>query len=115
MATPNHPTHQPSQALSGRPSLDRDGAGLQPGINGASRNLSASAAAYAHRGGGGGSFNPSIGPGSFSSELRSQTMLNSAGRLNTGSVYPTSVMDKVDEDDDDQGTAQALASLKDRL
>lgn len=77
--------------------------------------MPATAASFAPRGS---SLNPNIGPGSFSSELRSQMMSSRAGsRVDVaGSLYPGSVMDKVDEDGSSKSaTEQALASLRDRL
>lgn len=101
------------QPLPGRTSIDRDGTGLQPPNGAAGRNLSASLVSFAPRGS---SLNPSIAPGSFSSELRSQMMSSRAGsRVDVGSIYPSSVMDKVDEDDGDDITTQALATLRERL
>lgn len=74
------------------------------------RNLSASSQRSA------GSFNPSFAPGSFSSELRSQMSSSRAGsRMDVGSAYPGSIMNKVDEDDDEAAVEQALAGLRDRL
>lgn len=96
----------PHKVPSGRTSYDRDG-GLQP----AARNLSASAAARV-----GGSFNPGFAPGSFSSELRSQVSSRAGSRVDLGSAYPTSTMNKVDEDESDAAAAeQAIVALKDRL
>lgn len=107
------PSQQALQQLqTGRTSFDRDG-GLQPPNGASSRNLSASAVSFAPRGS---SINPSIAPGSFSSELRSQMMSSRAGsRVDVGSIYPSSIMDKVDEDDGDAVTEQALATLRERL
>ena len=106
--------HHGHPAQSGRPSLDRDGSGLQLPNGGPARNFSASSVSFAPRGS---SLNPNAGPGSFSSELRSQMMSTRAGsRVDVaGSVYPGSVMDKVDEDATNSAAEQALASLKDRL
>ncbi|UNI17254.1 hypothetical protein JDV02_003612 [Purpureocillium takamizusanense] len=108
-----HQHHGPS-TQPGRPSLDRDGSGLQLPNGGPARNFSASSVSFAPRGS---SLNPNAGPGSFSSELRSQMMSTRAGsRVDVaGSVYPGSVMDKVDEDAAISAAEQALASLKDRL
>ena len=101
------------QAFAGRTSIDRDGSGLQPPNGAAGRNLSASAVSFAPRGS---SLNPSVAPGSFSSELRSQMMSSRAGsRVDVGSIYPSSIMDKVDEDDGDDVMTQALATLRERL
>ncbi|ATY59381.1 HR1 rho-binding [Cordyceps militaris] len=108
------PTPQP-QTQTGRTSFDRDG--LQPpngGVNGAStRNLSSSVMSFGPRGS---SLNPAAGPGSFSSELRSQIMSSRAGsRLDVGSVYNGGVMDKVLEETPDYVSEQQLLQLKDRL
>lgn len=101
------------QAGPGRTSLDRDGGGLQPPNGAGVRTTSASSVSFAPRGS---SLNPSIGPGSFSSELRSQMMSSRAGsRVDVGSVYPGSMMDKVEEDEGDTIVEQALATLKERL
>lgn len=99
----------------GRTSLDRDGASLQPPNGGGSvRNLSASSVSFATSRGGG--LNPSVGPGSFSSELRSQMNSSRAGsRVEVGSAYPSSVMEKVNEDDPNYAVEQALSALRDRL
>lgn len=84
------------------------GGGLQP--PGSVRNVSTSNQRAA------GSFNPSFAPGSFSSELRSQMASSRAGsRMDVGSVYPGSIMNKVDEDETDAAMEQELAALKDRL
>ncbi|KAK4146901.1 Rapamycin-insensitive companion of mTOR, N-term-domain-containing protein [Dichotomopilus funicola] len=82
---------QPPQPGNPRPSLERDA--LQaPAPNGAARNLSASAVSFASRGA---QLNPSPMPGSFSSELRSQTNVSRAGsRLD---MFPA--LEKLDEDD----------------
>ncbi|KFA64569.1 hypothetical protein S40285_04569 [Stachybotrys chlorohalonatus IBT 40285] len=110
----NPPTPQLQQQQFGRPSLERDGSsgGLQPPNGGPGRNPSASALSFHPRGS---SLNPSVGPGSFSSELRSQMMSSRAGsRVDVSSVYPGSVMDKVDEDDDTV-IEHTISVLKDRL
>ena len=110
---PQPSTGRPSLDRGGRPSLDRDGSGLQAPNGGAARNLSASAVSFAHRGG---SFNPSMAPGSFSSELRSQMMSSRAGsRVDVASIYPSSVMEKKDDEDTEAMAEQNLAALKDRL
>lgn len=101
------PSSQSSQ-VPGRTSFDRDGSGLQPPNGAGSRNLSASAVSFAPRGS---SLNPGGGPGSFSSELRSRA----GSRTDAGSIYPTSFMDKVDEDDAESLTDRAIATLKERL
>ncbi|RDA94518.1 hypothetical protein CP533_2702 [Ophiocordyceps camponoti-saundersi (nom. inval.)] len=96
----------------GRTSLDRDGGALQPPNGGSSRKLSASTISFAPRGS---SLNPSAGLGSFSSDLRSQTMSSRAGsRAEVGSVYPASFTEKVEEDDA-AAAEQALTVLKDKL
>lgn len=113
---------RPSLDRNGRPSLDRGGrsslerngsGGLQPpnGASTAGRNLSASAVSFASRG-----INSSVAPGSFSSDMRSQMAPSRAGsRIDVASVYPSSVMDKVDEDDADAVVEQKLSNLRDRL
>ncbi|KAM0264970.1 hypothetical protein ACHAQJ_000486 [Trichoderma viride] len=112
------PSSQPSQSLKqtdsaqtiGRTSIDRDGTGLQIPNGGASRNLSASAVSFATRGS---SLNPGAGPGSFSSELRSQMIpIRSASRTDAGPVYPSSFVDKVD---DEEVVEQNLSMLRDKL
>lgn len=114
MAAPNSSSQHQAPTASGRPSFDRDGSGLQPPFNGGGRSHAGSNASYAHRGGS--SFNPSVGPGSFSSELRSQMLPSRIGNRNdAASIYPGSIMDKVDEDDVDYAAEQTLATLKDRL
>ncbi|KAF4471419.1 hypothetical protein FALBO_1666 [Fusarium albosuccineum] len=107
MTPPNQSSQQNlPQQLSGRTSFDRDGPSLQPPNGANARNLSASAVSFAPRGS---SLN--VAPGSFSSELRSRA----GSRTDAGSVYPSSFMDKVEEDDADSIAEQALASLKERL
>jgi rapamycin-insensitive companion of mTOR len=108
-------TPQPSSSavnsLNPRSSFERDGGtslqppGLVPPTNGA-RNLSASAVSFAPRGS---SLNPSIAPGSFSSELRSQMIPSRA--QSRADVYS---MEKVDEDDD-TGLEQTLSALREQL
>lgn len=84
------------------------GGGLQPPAS--VRNLSSSNQRAA------GSFNPSFAPGSFSSEMRSQMVSSRAGsRMDVGSAYPGSIMNKVDEDETDAAMELELAALKDRL
>ncbi|KAM0451782.1 hypothetical protein ACHAO4_005739 [Trichoderma viride] len=93
----------------GRTSIDRDGTGLQIPNGGASRNLSASAA-FAPRGN---SLTPGAGPGSFSSELRSQMMpVRSGSRTDVPPVYPSSFVDKME---DGEMAEQNLSMLRDRL
>ncbi|CAM1510003.1 Fc.00g003380.m01.CDS01 [Cosmosporella sp. VM-42] len=108
------PSQQALQSQqTGRTSFDRDGGGLQPPNGAAGRNLSASVVSFAPRGS---SLNPSVAPGSFSSDLRSQMMSSRAGsRVDVASIYPASIMDKVDEDDGDSLTEQALVTLRERL
>lgn len=116
------PTQQPTSysnsnhqynPQSSQAAVDRDGAALQPPNSVTNRNLAASAVSFAPRGS---SLNPTIGPGSFSSELRSQMMSSRAGsRLDVGSMYTGSIMDKVDEDGNDAAVQQALSSLRDKL
>ena len=81
---------QPATSANPRPSLERDG--LHPPAPNAGRNLSASAVSFASRGGA--SLNPSLMPGSFSSELRSQLNASRAG-----SRLDMPLMEKLDEDD----------------
>ncbi|OTA66734.1 hypothetical protein K449DRAFT_420383 [Hypoxylon sp. EC38] len=89
-----------------RPSLDRDG-GLQPPntTNGA-RTASSAASSFAPRGS---SLAPSQPPGSFSAELRSQTMQSRAG--SRADVY---ARDKLD-DDNESIVESTLNALKDSL
>ncbi|KAI1406598.1 Rapamycin-insensitive companion of mTOR, N-term-domain-containing protein [Hypoxylon fuscum] len=97
-----------SPVAASRPSLDRDGSGLQPpgtSSNGA-RNMPSSGASFAPRGS---SLNPSQPPGSFSSELRSQNMQSRAGSRTD--LYSR---DKLDEDDESM-TENTLNALKDSL
>ncbi|OAQ66715.2 cytosolic regulator Pianissimo [Pochonia chlamydosporia 170] len=110
---PNQYSQSSSQAGIGRTSIDRDGSGLQP-LNGtSSRNVAASAVSFAPRGS---SLNPTVGPGSFSSELRSQMMSSRAGsRMDVGSMYTGSIIDKVDEDGTDAAMQHALSALRDKL
>ena len=64
----------------------------------------------------GSSLNPNVGPGSFSAELRSQMMPSRTGsRVDVGSMYTGSVMDRVDKDDGDSAVQLALSSLRDKL
>ncbi|GFP58826.1 target of rapamycin complex 2 subunit ste20 [Trichoderma asperellum] len=111
------PSSQSSQSLKqadhtptiGRTSIDREGTGLQIPNGGASRNLSASAA-FAPRGN---SLVPGAGPGSFSSELRSQMIpIRSGSRTDVAPVYPSSFVDKVE---DGELAEQNLSMLRDRL
>ncbi|KAH6627593.1 Rapamycin-insensitive companion of mTOR, N-term-domain-containing protein [Chaetomium tenue] len=89
-----------------RPSLERDG--LQPPVPNGGRNLSASAVSFASRAP---SLNPSPMPGSFSSELRSQTNISRAGsRLD---MFPA--LEKLDEDDDDPGQEKTITHLREAL
>lgn len=113
-----HNTHHPynqavSQAVPGRTSIDRDGTGLQPPNSMSARNPSSSGISFAPRGS---SLNPTIGPGSFSSDLRSQMMSSRAGsRVDVGSVYTGSITDKGDEDSADTAIQQTLTILRDKL
>ncbi|KAH7473289.1 Translation machinery-associated protein 20 [Fusarium oxysporum f. sp. albedinis] len=107
MTPPSQPSqHNLPQQLSGRTSFDRGDSGLQPPNGANARNLSASAVSFAPRGS---SLN--VAPGSFSSELRSRA----GSKTEAGSIYPSSFMDKVEEDDVDTLAEQALAHLKERL
>ncbi len=109
---------QTPQPQTGRSSFDREGSsGLQPpngAANAAStRNLSTSALSFGPRGS---SLNPAAGPGSFSSELRSQVMSSRAGsRLDVGSMYAGGIMDKVMEESPDYASELQLLQLKDKL
>jgi rapamycin-insensitive companion of mTOR len=114
-ATPTQKAFTPNQSsstvnsLNPRSSFERDGAAsLQPpglSTNG-SRNLSASAVTFAPRGS---SLNPSVAPGSFSSDLRSQMMPSRA--QSRADVYS---MEKVEEDGD-SAAEQALNALREAL
>ncbi|KAI0840664.1 Rapamycin-insensitive companion of mTOR, N-term-domain-containing protein [Hypoxylon sp. FL0890] len=103
---------QPAHAVNSpvavsRPSLDRDG-GLQPpntSANGA-RTTPSAVSSFAPRGA---SLAPSQPPGSFSSELRSQTIQPRAG--SRADVY---ARDKLDEDDESIAES-TLNALKDSL
>ncbi|KAG6018065.1 hypothetical protein E4U54_005972 [Claviceps lovelessii] len=108
-----YPYHQ-NAAQVGRTSLDRDGSGLQPSHATSSRlTAAASLVSFAPRGS---SLNPAIGPGSFSSELRSQMAPSRAGsRVDVGSMYAGSIMDKVDQDGADTAKQQALSGLREKL
>ncbi|KAK7407998.1 hypothetical protein QQX98_009821 [Neonectria punicea] len=97
-----------SQQVPGRTSFDRDGSGLQPPNGAAARNLSASVVNFAPRGS---SLNPGGAPGSFSSELRSRA----GSRGDAGSIYPSSFMDKVDEDETESYADKAITALKESL
>ncbi|KAG5927783.1 hypothetical protein E4U42_001789 [Claviceps africana] len=108
-----HPYHQNASHV-GRTSLDRDGGGLQPSSSMSSRiAAAASVISFAPRGS---SLNPTIGPGSFSSDLRSQMLPSRAGsRVDAASVYTPSIMDKMDQDGADTAVQQALSGLRERL
>ncbi|KAK2612195.1 hypothetical protein QQS21_001771 [Conoideocrella luteorostrata] len=107
-----HPYSQNSTQAS-RASLDRDGNGLQLLSGTSVRNAAASAVSFAPRGS---SLNPTVGPGSFSSELRSQMISSRAGsRIDVGSIYTGSIMDKVDEDSAETAMHQELSTLRDKL
>ncbi|KAH7037790.1 Rapamycin-insensitive companion of mTOR, N-term-domain-containing protein [Microdochium trichocladiopsis] len=96
---------KPSTAA-GRTSLDRDGGLQPPGASNVSRNnLSASAVSFGARS----NMNSSPAPGSFSSELRSQTLQSRAG-----SRVETYGQDQLDEDED-AAYERALNSAKDAL
>ncbi|KAK4250597.1 Rapamycin-insensitive companion of mTOR, N-term-domain-containing protein [Corynascus novoguineensis] len=96
---------QQQQPGNPRPSLERDA--LQPPVSNGGRNLSASAVSFASRGP---SLNPSPMPGSFSSELRSQTNIARAGsRLD---MFPA--LEKLDEDDG-PGHEKTIARLREAL
>ncbi|KAG6007181.1 hypothetical protein E4U21_006284 [Claviceps maximensis] len=108
-----HPYYQNASQV-GRTSLDRDGSGLQPS-HATSGRLAAAASlvSFAPRGS---SLNPTIGPGSFSSELRSQMLPSRAGsRVDVASIYAGSIMDKVDQDGADTAMQQALSGLREKL
>ncbi|KAJ0289573.1 hypothetical protein CBS470a_004252 [Colletotrichum nupharicola] len=97
--------------LNPRPSFEREpsSSGLQPPLSSTNgpRSLGASGVSFAPRGS---SLNPSIAPGSFSSELRSQMMPSRSG--SRGDIY---AMDKVDEVDGISAAEQALANLREQL
>lgn len=60
--------------------------------------------------------NPGSGPGSFSSELRSQMNASrAASRLDVSSLYPAGFPDKSDDDGNNYASEQAIAAFKDRL
>ncbi|RYP92240.1 hypothetical protein DL770_001659 [Monosporascus sp. CRB-9-2] len=104
--TQNSASSNPS-VLAGRTSLDRDGSSLRPpASNSGVRNVSGSTVSFAPSGP---SLNPSPGPGSFSSELRSQMMTSRAG--SRADAY---ILDKLDEDDGFE-VEHTLAALKDSL
>ncbi|RYP62271.1 hypothetical protein DL771_009801 [Monosporascus sp. 5C6A] len=104
--TQNSASSNPS-VLAGRTSLDRDGSSLRPpASNSGVRNVSGSTVSFAPSGP---SLNPSPGPGSFSSELRSQMMTSRAG--SRADAYS---LDKLDEDDGFE-VEHTLAALKDSL
>ncbi|KAG6102116.1 hypothetical protein E4U31_003457 [Claviceps sp. LM219 group G6] len=108
-----HSYHQ-NASQGGRTSLDRDGGGLQPS-NATSNRLAASASvvSFAPRGS---SLNPTIGPGSFSSELRSQMLSSRAGsKIDVGSTYTGGITDKVDQGGTAPATQQTLYGLRERL
>ncbi|KAG6035001.1 hypothetical protein E4U19_005249 [Claviceps sp. Clav32 group G5] len=108
-----HSYHQ-NASQGGRTSLDRDGAGLQPS-NATSNRLAAAASvvSFAPRGS---SLNPTIGPGSFSSELRSQMLSSRAGsKIDVGSTYTGGITDKVDQGDAAPATQQTLYGLREKL
>lgn len=97
--------------LQSRPSFDRDGfsgSNLQApsGAANGPRSLGSSAVSFAPRGY---SFNPTIGPGSFSSELRSQMNASRAG--SRAELYNN---EKIEEE---EATAaeQTLTALKEQL
>ena len=111
---PNQPVQQQQsqqqQYGAGRPSLDREGSGLQPPPSLGGRNASsASLVSFAPRGPA--SFNPNIAPGSFSSDLRSQMAPSRSTIRNDAPVYSS----KVEEDNVDSVLEQTITTLKDRL
>ncbi|RYP31459.1 hypothetical protein DL767_005750 [Monosporascus sp. MG133] len=104
--TQNSASSNPS-VLAGRTSLDRDGSSLRPpASNSGVRNVSGSTVSFAPSAP---SLNPSPGPGTFSSELRSQMMTSRAG--SRADAYS---LDKLDEDDGFE-VEHTLAALKDSL
>ncbi|KAG6195587.1 hypothetical protein E4U47_001915 [Claviceps purpurea] len=108
-----HSYHQ-NASQGGRTSLDRDGGGLQPS-NATSNRLAAAASvvSFAPRGS---SLNPTIGPGSFSSELRSQMLSSRAGsKIDVGSTYTGGITDKVDQSGAAPATQQTLYGLREKL
>lgn len=113
-------SHQSSSTIStSRPSLDRDasatnlhppGVGSGSGANGG-RSLGASAVSFGPRGS---SLNPSIGPGSFSSELRSQMTSSRAG--SRADVYGGGGDNRLDMGEVSVSAAeQTLNALRDQL
>lgn len=109
--TPQGPSSYKSIAP-GRTSYERDvgavSGGLQPPGNSSARPTPGSSQRNA-------SYNTTFAPGSFSSELRSQMNSRAGSRAEYGSVYPGSIMSKVDEDDIEALVEQNIASLKDKL
>lgn len=96
---------QQQQPGNRRPSLEPDA--LQPTAPNGGRNPSASAVSFASRGP---TLNPSPMPGSFSSELRSQTNLTRAATR--PEIFPA--LEKLDEDDD-QSQETTIAHLREAL
>jgi rapamycin-insensitive companion of mTOR len=114
-------SQQPASTINTRTSFERDGGNtLQPPAapvpvgstaSTASRNLSASAISYGPRGS---SLNPSVGPGSFSSELRSQMMVPRAPSRADGYNNNNANKEKLDEGEE-AFAEQNLAALRDAL
>ncbi|KAJ2902622.1 uncharacterized protein MKZ38_000289 [Zalerion maritima] len=107
-ATPTQKSFSAATTMNSRASFERDN--LQPPnpANG-TRNLSSSAVSFGPRGS---SLNPSIGPGSFSSELRSQ-MSSRAGASSRADLYTN--LEKLDEDDDAVMAEESLNHLREAL
>lgn len=109
---PSQQPQPPSSVTSSRPSFDRDGSAnnLQPpgsGVPGGNpRSVAASAMSFAPRGS---SLNPSVAPGSFSSELRSQMTSSRAG--SRVDLYTNDRSEYVEA----SAAEQTLNSLKDQL
>ncbi|KAL2760914.1 hypothetical protein ACRALDRAFT_1078558 [Sodiomyces alcalophilus JCM 7366] len=110
------PPQQSTSATSSRPSFDRDGSSsgnlkLPGGSAGhgavGPRSVAASPLGFAPRGS---SLNPSMAPGSFSSELRSQMNASRAG-----SRLETYGGERIDDDDDSMTAEQTLKNLREEL
>ncbi|PHH88312.1 hypothetical protein CDD83_7704 [Cordyceps sp. RAO-2017] len=110
----HHNQQQQQQQQPGRSSFDRDAGALQlPPNGGPPRKMSAPAMSFAPRGSG---LNPNPGPGSFSSELRSQMLSSRAGsRVDIGSSFSAGAPDKVEDDGSAAAMEQALSVLRERL
>ncbi|QUC23647.1 uncharacterized protein UV8b_07888 [Ustilaginoidea virens] len=109
----SHHASNTNSSQNGRTSTDRDGGGLQLPNGASTRNTAFSSVSFAPRNS---SLNHSIGPGSFSSELRSQMMSSRANsKVDLASAYAGTIMDKVEEDGAETAMQQALFALRDEL